>query len=243
MADVGHVVPVDQNAGGPGHGDQVQGVVGRAAGRHQADNAIDHGFFVNDFAKARLALQGALGGGAGQSFTQLGSWRDKGGAGQVRAHGLHQHLIGIGRAIEGAGSGTMIGGQFRIEQGVAADLAPGEGLAHLGLFLVGNAGGHRTGRREDDGQVAEAQGPDHQSRNNLVAHAQNHDRVEHVVGQGHRRRKGDHVAGEQRQLHTGLALRHAVAHGGHAARHLGRAADFSGGFAQDRRIGLERLVR
>ena len=38
------------------------------------------------------------------------------------------------------------------------------------------------------------------------------------------RRHGDHVAREQRQLHAGLALRDAVAHGGHAARDLRHAA-------------------
>src|SRR3546814_9721109 len=42
------VVPVDVDAGRPGDGDQVQGVVGRSPGRQQADDAIDKGFFADD---------------------------------------------------------------------------------------------------------------------------------------------------------------------------------------------------
>jgi hypothetical protein len=38
---------------------------------------------------------------------------------------------------------------------------------------------------------------------------------------------GDDVARKQRQLHAGLALRDAVAHGRHAAGHLGDAAGFA----------------
>jgi hypothetical protein len=99
----------------------------------------------------------------------------------------------------------------------------GVALAHLGLLLVGDAGRHRPGRHEDHRQVAEAQRADQQARHDLVAHAQAQRRVEHVVRQRHRGGHGDHVAREQRQLHAGAALGHAVAHRRHAAGDL-RAA-------------------
>ena len=45
-------------------------------------------------------------------------------------------------------------------------------------------------------------------------------RLEHAVAERDRRAHGDHVAAEQRQVHAGLALRHAVAHRRHAAGDL-----------------------
>ena len=72
--------------------------------------------------------------------------------------------------------------------------------------------------------MAEGQRRDHQPRHDLVADAEIDGGVEHVVRQADRGRHGDHVAREQRQLHAGLALRDAVAHGRHAAGHLGGAA-------------------
>ena len=62
------------------------------------------------------------------------------------------------------------------------------------------------------------------------------------MGKAHRRRHGDHVAREQRQLHAGLPLRHAVAHGRHPAGHLRRAADLARRLADDLRVALEGLV-
>ena len=72
--------------------------------------------------------------------------------------------------------------------------------------------------------MAEGQRRDHQPRHDLVADAEIDRGVEHVVRQADRGRHGDHVAREQRQLHAGLALGDAVAHGRHAAGDLRDAA-------------------
>ena len=54
----------------------------------------------------------------------------------------------------------------------------------------------------------------------LVAHTEHQRAGEHIVTQRYRRAHGNHVARKQAQLHAGLALRDAVAHGGHATSHL-----------------------
>ena len=65
--------------------------------------------------------------------------------------------------------------------------------------------------------MAEAQGPHQQARHDLVANAEQRGTLEHAVAERDRGGEGNRVAAEQRQLHAGIALRHAVAHGGHAA--------------------------
>ncbi|MNY26347.1 hypothetical protein D3C86_1601900 [compost metagenome] len=77
----------------------------------------------------------------------------------------------------------------------------------------------------------------------LVADAEIDGGVEHVVRQADAGRHGDSVAGKQRKLHAGLALCHAVAHGGNRARHLCYAASFFCRIADDRREGLIGLMR
>ena len=77
--------------------------------------------------------------------------------------------------------------------------------------------------------MAEAQRADQQAGHDLVADAQHQGGVEGVVGQGDGGGHGDHVAGEQRQLHARLALGDAVAHGRYAAGHLGGGAGLAGG--------------
>ena len=42
------IIPCENDARSSGHGNQMHGVVGGTARGHQADNAIDHGFFVID---------------------------------------------------------------------------------------------------------------------------------------------------------------------------------------------------
>ena len=139
----------------------------------------------------------------------------------MQAHHLHQHLVGIGGAVEGAGTGTVVGLGLGLQQRLAAHLALGVQGAHLRFLRVGQARGHRPAGHEDHRQVAEAQGADHQPRHDLVAHAQAQGGVEHVVAERHGGGHGDHVAAEQRQLHARLALGDAVAHGRHAAGDLG----------------------
>ena len=72
--------------------------------------------------------------------------------------------------------------------------------------------------------MAELQRPHQQAGHDLVADAQQQRAVKHVMGQADHRGHGDDVAADQAELHARLALRDAVAHGRHAAGHLGRAA-------------------
>lgn len=92
------VVPVQNYACGARHSDEVHGVVGRAAGRHQTDQGIDEGFFGQHFAQRfnRAVFDAARevsGGVAGQGFAQVGIGVDKGGGRQVYAHHFHHHLV------------------------------------------------------------------------------------------------------------------------------------------------------
>ena len=84
---------------------------------------------------------------------------------------------------------------------------------------------------------------DQQARNDLVADAEQQRSVEHVVRERDRRSHGDRVAREQAHLHAGAALGHAVAHGGHAARHLRRRTEAMRRIANHGREALVGLVR
>ena len=152
-----------RDAGGGRHGDQVDRVVGRAAGRMQADHAVDDRALVDHAADRRIVVaergdrQRALGRFPGQRVAQRRAGIDEGGARRVQAHDLHQHLVGVGGAVEGAGARPVIGFRLGLQQFGAADLAFGIELADLGLLVVGQAGGHRPGRDEDRRQMAEGQ--------------------------------------------------------------------------------------
>jgi len=63
------------------------------------------------------------------------------------------------------------------------------------------------------------------------------------VRQGDARGHRDHIAAEQRQFHPGLTLRHAVAHGRHAAGELRHGAGLSCSPLDERRILVEGLMR
>ena len=181
--------------------------------------------------------QGAPRGFAGQRIAQRRAGIDEAGAGQMEAHDLHQHLVGIGGAVEGAGAGRVVGFGLGLEQFGAADLALRIELADAALFVVGHAGGHRAGGHEDGRQVAEGQRADEQARHDLVADAEKDRGIEHVVAERDGGRHGDDVAGEQREVHAGLALGDAIAHGGHAAGDLRRGADGARRFLDD--VGIE----
>ena len=120
----------------------------------------------------------------------------------MQPHDLHQHLVGVGRAVERAGAGAMVGPGFGFEQRVASDLALGIELAHLGLLLVAHARGHRPAGNEDRRQMTKRERAEDQAGHDLVAHAQIQGGVEHLVRQRHRGGKRDHVAGEQGQVHA-----------------------------------------
>ncbi|MNQ41763.1 hypothetical protein D3C85_554500 [compost metagenome] len=160
----------------------------------------------------------------------------------MQPHHFHQHLVGVGGAVEGAGAGAVVGLHLRLEQLASAGLALGIALAHIGLFLVGQPGRHRPGRNEQRRQMAEAQRADHQAGDDLVADAEEQRGVEHVVRQRHRGGHGDHLAAGDAQLHARLALGHAVAHGRHAAGDLAHRADVAQGLLDLLRVVLIGLV-
>ena len=211
----------------------MDGVVGRASGREQADRGIDDRLFVDHAAERAIVvaipadLRQPVNGGAGQLLPKLGAGIDEGGAGNMQPHHLHHHLVRVGGAVEGAGAGAMIGGGLGLEQFGAADLALGIKLADALLLLVGEARGHRSRRHEDRRQMTEAQGADQQAGHDLVADAEQRRGLEHAVAEGDGGRKRDGVAAEQRELHAALALGHAVAHRRHPARDLRRRPDLA----------------
>ncbi|MGZ2466297.1 hypothetical protein ACVJMZ_001821 [Sinorhizobium medicae] len=91
--------------------------------------------------------------------------------------------------------------------------------------------------------MAEGERGDRKPGYDLVADAEIDGRVEHVVRQADAGRHGDDIAREERQLHAGLPLGDAVAHGRHTAGDLRDTAGLVRGLTDQRRIGFERLMR
>ena len=147
----------------------------------------------------------------------------------MEAHHLHHHLVGVGGAVEGAGALAVIARGLSLQQLLAARLALGIELADARLLLVGEARRHRAARDEDRRQMAEAKRADQHARHDLIANPEQQRALEHRVAERHSRRQRDRVAAEQRQFHAHLALGHAVAHGGNAARDLGGRAHLARG--------------
>ena len=76
LREVGEIVPGQREPGRRSHGDQMQRVVGRAAGGVQPDDAVDEGALVEHPADRRVFVaqrgdgERALGGGAGERIAQ-----------------------------------------------------------------------------------------------------------------------------------------------------------------------------
>ena len=142
----------------------------------------------------------------------------------MHAHHFHHHLVGVGSAVEGTSPRAVVRTHFAFKQGIAADFAFGEKLAGTGLFFIADTAGHRACRNEDAWNMTERQSADHQAGNDFVAHTHKQAAVKHLMRQTDSGTHGNHVTGEQRQFHTGIALRDAVAHRGRTAGNLrGRA--------------------
>ncbi len=135
LREVGEIVPVQREAGRRRHRNQMQRVVGGSAGGMQPDDAVDEGAFVQHLAERRIVVaerrhgERAFGGGAGERIAQRRVRIDERRPGQMQAHDLHQHLIGVGGAVKSAGPRPVIGLGLRLEQRLAADLALCVGLA------------------------------------------------------------------------------------------------------------------
>ena len=245
--EFGEIVPRQHEAGRLRDRHEVEEVVGGTAGGMQPRDSVDERARVDHRAEANIRRAGAGGGEARrlacQGVAQQRSRRHESSARHVQAHDFHQHLVGIRGAIEGAGARRVIALHLRVEQGIAADLAVGVCLTHARFLVVGNACWHRSRRHEDRRQMAEGKGTDQQSRHDLVADAEQQRRIEGIMRERHGGRHRDDVTREQRQLHARLALCHAIAHRGNAARDERRSAEGSRCGFQDCRIGLERLMR
>ncbi|MNO75928.1 hypothetical protein D3C76_669910 [compost metagenome] len=249
LGQVGHVLPGELNARRLGDRRHVQGVVGRAAGGMQGDDRVDQRLLVDDLAQWHEAAAGL--GQARDLLRGLGSERiaqrrigvHERGAWQVQPHHFHHQLVGVGGAVEGAGAGAVVGVHLRLQQLLAAGLALGIALAHVGLLLVGDAREHRATWHENGRQVPETQRAHHQAGDDLVADAEHQRGVEHVVRQGHGGGHGDHFTAGDGQLHARLALGHAVAHGRHATGELADRADLAQGLLDLLGEVLVRLVR
>ncbi len=142
---IGHVLPGQLNARGLGNGRHVQGVVGRAARRVQRNDGIDQRALVDDLADRHeaAALHGQTRHLAsrfdGQCITQGCVGIDERSTRKVHTHHFHHQLVGVGGAVEGAGSRTVIRLHFRVEQLFTGGLAFRIPLPYVGFFLVGDA--------------------------------------------------------------------------------------------------------
>ena len=98
----------------------------------------------------------APGRGGGEGVAQRVVGVDEGRAGQVQPHHVHQHLVGVRRAIERAGARRVVGRHLGVQQLLAAHLARGIGCAVSAFSALEQARGHRTRRAPGGRQVAEA---------------------------------------------------------------------------------------
>ncbi len=252
--DFGEVLQGQFDPGGAGHRRQVQHEVGRAAGGHQSDEAVHEGLFVEHPAqRGELVakpgdLERAFCRRPGERLAQGRAGIDEARPRQVQPHEFHQHLVGVGGAVEGAGAGAVIGGHLACHQLGAVGLAGGETLAHLGLFVVGYAAGHRPGGHENAGDMAIGRRRHHQPRHDLVADAQIERGIEGVVRERHGGGERDHVTRKQAEFHPRRRLGNTVAHRRNATGHLRGAALPAGhrfdqlGIIPERGMGRQHVV-
>ena len=243
------IVPVHRDAGGGGDRDQVNRVIGGAAGRQQRHDAVDDRAFVDDLADRQVLraergdLRGTRRGPGRQVLAQRRPRPGERAAGKVQAERFHQHLVAVGGAVEGAGTRRVVALRFRLEQRLAARLAFGELASDPRLLRVRQARWHWPRRHENHRQVAERERADQQARHDLVADAKAQRRIERVVAERDGGRHCDHVTAEERQLHAGAPLRHAIAHRRNAAGKLSNGTGGARRLLDERRVALERLVR
>ena len=250
----GEVLPGQLITGGTGNRRQVQAMVGRTAAGQQGHHRIDQRARIDlpTNRQKALTLRTVTRDQAcrlvGQCITQWRIGMNEGAARHMQAHGLHQQLVGVGRAVEGTSAGLVIGGQFGGQQLITTDLAAYVALAHGRFVPVGQPGVHRPSRHEYGGQMAELQGADQQARDDLVAHPEIEGAIEDAMGQADGRGLGYQIAGEQRQLHARLALGDAIAHGRHPGGELrggallGQSLFKALGIVTQRRMGRKQVV-
>ena len=169
---------------------------------------------------------------------------DEGGARHVQAHRLHQHLVAVGGAVEGAGARRRGRPAASASSSSSRPTWPCAACSRtLALSVFDRPLGIGPAGTKTRRQVAEVQRADQQARHDLVADAEHQRGVEHVVVSATAVRHRDRVAREQAQLHAGRALRDAVAHRRHAAGDLRRGAEPARLVLDDVGKALVRLVR
>ncbi len=198
--------------------DDVHGVVCRATRGMQAHNAIDDGAFVyhlasrlNSFARpviesARLTASRVR---ASRSGVPGLTKRHR----AYGSHDFHQHLVGIGRAIEGAGARSMIGLGFRSPEarhGPPCLLHKCWRMRDFSSF--GRPRCHRSPRRMNTaGRWAEGQRCNRQTRHDLVTRYRYIlGGIEHIMRQAYTCRHGNGIAGNTAKAPcpADLALHH-----------------------------------
>ena len=249
LGDIREILPVENDPPCPRHRHQMDKKVGGAACGVEPDNPVHESLFGQDIANRGIIVaqighrQSATRSRLRQRIAQLRVRRHEAGARQVQPHEFHQHLVGVGRAIECAGARPVISPHFGGHQLFAPDFAGGELLADKAFFVVGNTRGHRPGRQKDGRDMSEGLRRDNQSRHDLVADTKIDGGVKGVVAHGNARRHCDDIARKKAKFHPWLALGDTIAHRGHPACNLRGAACFSRRRADQFGKTLERLVR
>ncbi len=105
------IIPVDDDPGCSGHCDKVHGQIGGTPCCQQTDYAVNDDFFIYQLPDRQIIAavfskaDNLAGSGIRQCGTQRGIRMNKGRARQMQPHDFHHHLIGIGGAVKGTGSG------------------------------------------------------------------------------------------------------------------------------------------
>ena len=223
-------------------------MVGRAAGGQQSHHGIDDAALVDqltDRGKSNCLgdVKRAAHGFTRQLVAQRSARIDEGRARHLQAHRFKQHLVAVGRAIEGAGALAMVGAGLGCQQGRTSHQTLRCLLAHVGLVGVGQPRSHRTGGHKNSRQMTKLQSSDQEAGNDLVADTQQQCCVKDIMAERNGGGHGNHVAREQAEFHARRALSHAIAHGRHAARHLRRRTELARLGLDDLRVMLQWRVR
>ncbi len=175
------VAPIDEDAGGAPHGDQVDRMIGGAAPvASSPDHGVDDSAVVGEY--ARIGDIGVAPGPSSGRALRRRRWSavaqrplsgcDEGRAGHMQAHDLRNHPIAVGGAVEGAGAGAVINCALWPQAVLRGRRGRRVWLADARLLLVRQAATPSVPRHEDDRQMSRnAKAPHRQAGHDLVADA------------------------------------------------------------------------
>ena len=112
----------------------------------------------------------------------------------MHPHEFHQHLVGVGRSVEGACTRPVVGGHFGFHQLGPPDFACCELLADFGFFVVGEPAFHGSCGQEARWQMPEGLCGDNQPRHDFIADPEEHGGIKGVVAKGYRGGQCDYIA-------------------------------------------------